>query len=178
MATGHVFIASSLDGFIARRNGQIDWLSHPGMDNEDHGYDAFMATIDGLIMGRGTYEMARSFGSWPYPKPVIVLSHKLADSEVPADLVGRVRFWNSRPSETMELVKAEGWNRVYIDGGKTIQAFLQEGLIAEMIITRIPILIGTGLPLFGPTEKDIKLKHQSTKSFPSGLVQSHYEVGR
>ena len=178
MPTGHVFIAASLDGFIARTNGDIDWLvSHPGTAGEDHGYDAFMATVDGLIMGRGTFEKVRTFEPWPYDKPVVVLSGQLAGSAPPAALAGRVVFRDETPAEAMAHVAAEGWRRVYIDGGRVIQAFLRAGLIADLLVTRVPVLLGEGLPLFGALDHDVPLTHVSTRAFASGLVQSRYTVG-
>jgi dihydrofolate reductase len=176
MTTGHVFIAASLDGFIARPDGDIDWLLGRDDGREDHGYDAFIASIDGLIMGRGAYEKVLTLGPWLYDKPVVVLSRQLAGSTPPDDLVGRVVFRDETPAEAMAHVSAEGWRRVYVDGGQVIQAFLREGLIADLIVTRIPVLLGQGLPLFGPTPQDIALTHLSTHSFDSGFVQSHYAV--
>jgi dihydrofolate reductase len=177
MTTAHVFIAASLDGFIARRDGDIDWLvSHPGTAGEDHGYDAFIATVDGLIMGRGSYEKVLTFEVWPYDKPVVVLSRQLAGSAPPAALAGRVVFRDETPAEALAHVAAEGWRRVYVDGGKVIQAFLRAGLIADLIVTHIPVLLGEGLPLFGALDHDVKLTHRGTRSFPSGLVQSRYDV--
>lgn len=176
MTRGHVFIAASLDGFIARRDGGIDWLNLAAAEGEDHGYDRFMAGMDGLVMGRNTYETARSFGAWPYKKPVVVLSRVLEGHAVPRDIADRVRFWDCGPRDAMQRLEAEGWANAYVDGGRVIQAFLRAGLIGEMIVTRIPVLLGEGIPLFGPTNGDIALAHLRTRAFGSGLVQSHYRL--
>jgi len=176
MITGHVFIATSLDGFIARPDGSIDWLEQPGTDAEDHGYDAFMARMDGLVMGRATFEKVLGFGFWPYEKPVIVLSRSLTPASLPAEMAGRVRILNATPQEVFAQLEAEGWRHAYIDGGEVIRAFLTAGLISELILTQLPILLGTGLPLFGHLPGDIALRHEGTHSFASGLVQSRYLI--
>lgn len=177
MTTGHVFIAASLDGFIARRDGDLDWLMKFSAEGEDHGYAAMMASVDGLIMGKGTFQKVLSFDQdWPYEKPVVVMSVSLKDTDIPAHLSGRVRLSDATPVALMKVLSAEGWNRAYVDGGKVIQSFLADGLIEDIWLTRIPILIGNGLSLFGPVPQDINFEHLETKSFPSGLVSSKYRV--
>ncbi len=176
MTTAHVFIAASLDGFIARTDGSIDWLTPNGADVEDHGFESFFSQMDGIIMGRGTYEKVCTFGDWPFDKPVIVLSRNLAGSTLPSDQDKKVRIWDCSPAEALERVAKEGWMRAYVDGGKLIQSFMREGLIADIILTRIPVILGAGLPLFGPLPEALSLKHIKTSSFPSGLVQSNYEI--
>lgn len=177
MITGHVFIATSLDGFIARKDGTIDWLLGHSDPNENTGYNDFMKDIDGLVMGRGTFETVLAFDPWPYDKPVVVLSKTLSSTPVPDHLTGRVRFLDKAPAQIMEMLATEGWRRVYVDGGQIVQSFLREGLISDMVVTRIPVLIGQGRALFGPTDSDISLTHVTTNSFPSGLVQSLYLIG-
>ena len=176
MVTGHVYIAASLDGFIARRDGDLDWLMKQPTGGEDHGYDAFMDSVDGLVMGRGSYEKVLTFGEWPYAKPVVVLSRSLAPEDLRADLAGKVRILDASPRRTMETLAQEGWKRAYVDGGQVVQAFLRAGLIRDLTLTRIPILLGDGIPLFGPLDRDIDLRHVETKAYASGLVQSSYEV--
>jgi dihydrofolate reductase len=176
MITGHVFIATSLDGFIARENGEIDWLLQHDQAGEDHGYDNFINHIDAIVMGRGTFEAVRGMGDWFYDRPVLVLSAQLAERAVPAELTGKVRFTGRSPQEAMAMLEAEGCRRVYVDGGRVIQSFLALGMISDMVITRVPILLGNGRPLFGGVQRDIPLAHTGTRSFPSGLVQSSYEV--
>jgi dihydrofolate reductase len=177
VATGHVFIATSLDGFIARRDGGIDWLDRYATGGQDHGYDAFMASVDGIVMGRGTFETARSFPALPYTKPVVVMSRTLSEERLRADVRGKVRLSTLAPQPLMATLFAEGLRRVYVDGGKVIRSFLNQGLIADMVLTRVPILLGDGIPLFGGTTGDIALRHVGTTAFASGLVQSKYEVG-
>lgn len=178
MTTGHVFIAASLDGFIARKDGDIAWLMKYAAGDEDHGYDAFMASMDGLIMGRGSFEKVLTFDDWPYPKPVVVMSRSLTDADMPDRLKGKARISALPPGALMEQLAGEGWRRAYVDGGKVIQSFLAEDLIEDMILTRVPVLLGDGLPLFGPTPRDIALDHLETTAFPSGLVSSRYSVAK
>jgi len=174
-----VFIATSLDGFIARKNGELDWL--PGSDgentesDEDYGYYDFFASIDTLVMGRHTYDMVSSFGEWPYTdKNVIVMSS--AYPKQPKELGEGVMGTSLSPRDLLTHLADTGAKHVYVDGGKTIQGFLRAGLIQEMTITRIPILIGKGIPLFGQLVHDIRLQHLDTKAYESGLVQSRYKV--
>jgi dihydrofolate reductase len=176
MPTGHVFIATSLDGFIARPDGSLDWLMSADHAGEDHGYDAFKRDIDAIVMGRGTFEAVRAFDAWPYDKPVLVLSRTLAATPVPETLRDKVTFADLTPQAAMTHLDQQGAARVYVDGGQIVQAFLREGLIADMIISRIPVLIGGGRSLFGPAGGDIHFVHERTDPFPSGLVQSRYRL--
>jgi dihydrofolate reductase len=174
--TGHVFIATSVDGYIARPDGNIDWLTKYATGSEDTGYDDFMDSVDGVVMGRGTFEKALSFEAWPFKKPVVVLSQSLPPSELRADLVGKVRISSLAPGPLMRALAADGWKRAYIDGGKVIQSFLKQRLISDMVLTRIPVLLGEGISLFGRMEGDVTLRHTGTVVFAAGLVQSRYEV--
>ena len=170
-----VFIATSLDGFIARENGDLDWLPDPGDGKEDYGYREFMDTVDILVMGRNTFEKVLSFGQWPYEdKPVVVLSS--IPFEIPRDISETVESKSCSPTELVKYLSTRGANHVYIDGGKTIQGFMNEGLIQQIIITRVPVLIGSGISLFGRLNKDVKLHHVETRTFSTGLVQSTYKV--
>ncbi len=172
-----VYIATSLDGYIARQDGAIDWLPGGGdaPDSEDHGYQEFMDSVDAIVMGRNTYELVLSFGSWPYgEKPVFVLSSRPVD--IPADIRNTVESMSAQPQEVVRRLAARGFEHLYVDGGKTIQGFLSQGLIQRLIVTRIPVLIGAGIPLFGPLAHDIRLRHLETRTFENGLVQSRYEV--
>jgi len=181
-----VYIATSLDGFIARENGDVDWLS--GSDEgesvegeNDNGYldfQAFMDTVDVLVMGRNTYEqvLVLTKGRWPYGSTrIVVLSSKL--SQISDEMPKTVELRSGPITEIAKELKESGAKHLYIDGGKTIQGFLNAGLIQEIIITRVPILIGKGIPLFGPIDKDLKLQHLETHSLGNGLVQSRYRVG-
>jgi len=167
-----VFVGTSLDGFIARTDGALDFLPPGG--GEPHGYNEFIASVDALVIGRKTYETVLGFDTWPYgQKPVFVLSTRplapAPDAAVVEHLSGPVA---AIPSQ----LEARGIRHVYVDGGITVQGFLRAGLIQRLIITRVPVLIGTGIPLFGPTTRDIILKHIATRQYASGLVQSEYEV--
>jgi dihydrofolate reductase len=167
-----VFVGTSVDGFIARPDGALDWLPPGG--GEDHGYDAFMRTVDAIVIGRGTFETVLGFDSWPYGgKRVVVLSHHPLDLS-PAR--GAVEQLGGPPTEIAARLAAQGVQHVYVDGGITIQGFLRAGLIQRLVITRVPVLIGFGIPLFGPLETDITLQHVVTRQFASGLVQSEYRV--
>ena len=177
MTTGHVFIATSLDGFIARPDGGIDWLLEGWPEvGHDYGFSEFMASVDGLIMGRGTFEKVQAFETWLYSKPVVVLIRTLRQRDVRDDLAGRVRISASAPKDVLAELEREGWKRAYVDGGQVIQSFLREGLIEDMVLTRIPTLLGEGLPLFGALAGDIRLTHLKTTTHTSGLVESHYAV--
>lgn len=176
MITGHIFIATSLDGFIAKPDGDITWLLERDDPTEDHGYNDFISNMDGIVMGRWTFEKVAAMNEWYYTKPVIVLSKNLAPSSVPERLKDKVKILNLNPREVMNYLAKLGWKRVYVDGGQVIQSFLEENLIEDMVITKVPVLIGQGRPLFGNLKEDISLEHLKTISFPSGLVQSHYRL--
>lgn len=176
MVTTHVFIAVSLDGYIARQDGDIDWLLKRDDPTEDHGYAAFIADKDWIIMGRGSYEKVLTFDEWPYDRPVLVLSRQLTDTPVPEALKGKVQFSCFTPREALAHLKEKNVHRVYIDGGQLIQSFLREGLVADIVVTIVPVLLGSGKPLFGVLTNDIDLTLLSSRSFPSGLVQSYYRL--
>lgn len=172
-----VFIATSLDGFIARPDGDFAWLdtSAPQIEGEDYGFAEFYSSIDALVMGRKTYETALGFPEWPYAgKRVVVLSH--TTPTIPPNLAGSVEWMFGPPTEVGQRLEASGLNCVYVDGGQTIQGFLRAGLIDEMTITTIPILLGSGIPLFGPLERDILLQVISSRAYPNGFVQTKYKV--
>ncbi len=169
----YVYIATSLDGFIARRDGSLDWLTkfaNPGQ--EDYGYVAFMENMDAVVMGRKTYEFVKSMGAWPYTKPVVVLSRTLPPSEQP----NLIEVVANEPPMVVEKLTQRGFRHLYIDGGQTIQRFLNYNLIDELIITRVPLLLGAGIPLFGHLHRELPLQHLKTIAFKNGLVQSHYQV--
>ena len=174
MTTAHVFIATSLDGFIARPDGDIDWLLQRDDPNEDHGYADFIGDKDLIVMGRGTYEKVLTLGPWAYDRPVLVLSKQLADAAVPQALQGKVRFSGDTPRELMDTLAAQGVQRIYVDGGQLVQSFLRDALVADMVISTVPVLLGAGRRLFGALSGDIDWTLVSSRSFPSGLVQSCY----
>ena len=168
-----VFVGTSVDGFIARRNGDFDFLPEGG--GEPHGYDEFMASIDVLVIGRNTFEKVLTLETWPYAdKRVVVLSSRMIDSHaVPGALIEHM---TGSPAEITSRLSADGAKHAYIDGGITVQGFLRARLIQRLVITRVPVLIGDGIPLFGSLPHDIQLRHVQTKSYQSGLVKSEYEI--
>ena len=171
-----VFIATSVDGFIARPDGDVEWLHEiePLEDGDDAGYSEIFNNVDALVMGRGSFEKVLEF-DWPYgTKPIIVLSRSL--TSVPEKLRDSVKIDRSTPQELVEKLSQAGYKRIYLDGGKVIQSFLREGLVDDMVLTTIPVLIGEGLPLFGHLEKDIKLRLLDSQSWNNGLVQTTYQV--
>jgi dihydrofolate reductase len=171
--TVSVFVGASLDGFIARPNGDLDWL--PAGGGEPHGYDEFIAGIDAIVIGRNTFEKVLTFGAWPYgDKRVVVLSTRPVD--LSAAGAGSVEQMGGPPAEIASKLAATGAQHLYVDGGITIQGFLRAGLVERLIVTRVPVLIGDGIPLFGPLPRDIRLRHVTTRHYPSGLVQSEYHV--
>jgi dihydrofolate reductase len=167
-----VFIGASVDGFIARANGELDFLPPGG--GEPHGYEEFINSVDALVIGRNTYETVLRFDAWPYgAKPVFVLSTSPL-AQAPAGAV--VEHLSGAPAEIASLLSARGIKHIYVDGGITVQRFLRAGLIQRLIITRVPVLIGDGIPLFGTLPHDVQLRHIATRQYQSGLVQSEYEV--
>lgn len=172
------FLGISLDGFIARKNGDIDWLDKANQkvhQDEDFGYSHFMESVDILIMGRNTYEQVLTFDKWPYKdKKVIVLSTK--DVKIPVNLLNHVSPLKESPKNLVKQLSEKGVKHIYIDGGLTIQSFLQAGLIDEITITIVPVLIGEGKSLFGPLIHDISLLPIKTSTFDFGFVQIKYIV--
>lgn len=193
--TCSVFVGTSLDGFIAREDGGIDWLTAAGDPQdpaapEDFGYQAFFATVDALVMGRNTFDLVRTFDRWPYgDTPVFVLTTRPVDdratgagtaatTDTGAGVPPTVEVMSGAPRDVVRTLEARGFRHLYVDGGRVIQAFLADGLIDRMTISVLPILIGRGIPLFGPTPRDIHLRHVATRTFPGGMVQMEYEVVR
>jgi dihydrofolate reductase len=168
-----VFIGVSVDGFIARCNGDLDFLPPGG--GEPHGYAEFFTSIDALVIGRKTFETVLALADWPYgDKTVVVLSSRRLDFS--AARRGVVEQMAGDPVEIVMRLAARGFHHLYIDGGLTIQRFLGSRLIQRLIITRVPVLIGQGIPLFGSLPRDIKLQHIETRAYASGLVKSEYMV--
>ncbi len=169
-----VFIATSLDGFIAGPEGNIEFLeTFPMPEGDDMGYSAFMQGIDAILMGRNTFEKVISFGiPWPFEKAVFVWSNTL--QEIPAELQEKVSLVRGNVVEVQEFINKQGYTSLYIDGGKTIQSFLSENLIHEMTITTIPVLIGEGIPLFSGKKGLLKFQCINTKLYSNGVVQSVY----
>ncbi len=179
--TGAVFLGMSVDGFIARLDGDLSWLTagaDPGAppdDGEggDFGFSAFVSGVDALVMGRGTYEVMAPLDDWPYQgRPVHVLSRTIADGADPRITVHR-SF-----EDAVAALDAAGYRRVYVDGGRTVHAFLAAGLVSELTLSRVPVLIGTGHTPFGELPADVALEHARTQVFGGGMVQSTYRVRR
>src|SRR4029077_15247477 len=168
-----VFVGTSLDGFIARPNGDFDFLPEGG--GEPHGYNEFMASVDALVLGRNTFEKVLTFDEWPYgDKRVVVLSSRPVD--LTAVRGGVVEQMAGTPAEIVSRLAASGAHHLYVDGGITIQRFLQAGLVQRLIVTRVPVLIGEGIPLIGTLPRDLRLNHVATQQYPTGLVKSEYAV--
>ena len=173
-----VFIARSLDGYIADKNGGLDWLnSVPNPDHLDLGYEKFIKSVDAIVMGRTTFETVCSFDmEWPYKIPVFVLSFSL--ESLPEDYKDKAEIVLGSLSEILEQIHKKGYKQLYIDGGVTVQNFLKEDLIDELIITTIPILLGGGIPLFGELPKEMEFEHVESHLYLDALVQDCYRRKR
>lgn len=167
-----IYVGVSLDGYIARKNGEIDWLAPFQSDEVATSYRDFCETIDVFVIGRGTFETALSFPAWPYDKQVIVLSSTLRS--LPDDLHSRVELASAPPRSLLSGLSRRGFTSAYVDGGKVIQSFLREDCIDEMILTRVPLLLGGGIPLFGELSQALRFTHAESVSYKNGLVKSRY----
>jgi dihydrofolate reductase len=164
-----VFIAASLDGFIARADGSLDWLSSVQQPDEDYGYKEFADSIDTLVIGRNTYDLALGFDAWPYAgKRCVVLTHR------PCEASHHEEFFAGELRALLARLAREGSRRVYVDGGRVIQRFLAEGLLTDLTLSVIPVLLGQGIPLFGPDGCSHKPRLLGAQTFVSGLVQLRY----
>ena len=169
------FVAASVDGFIARSDDALDWLTGGVDSGEDYGYAEHMAGTDILVMGRRTFEKVLGFGQWPYPgRRVIVLSASMPRACIPEDLRDGVFVHAGPVPDLLDGLGSAGCKGVYVDGGQVIQSFLAAGLLDEITITRIPVLIGAGIPLFGQLGNDVRLEHARTRVFDNGFVQTTY----
>jgi dihydrofolate reductase len=171
-----VYVGTSLDGFIAREDGDIDWLVKYQNKEVHDSYNEFISRIDAMVIGRGTYEKVLSFPEWPYEKKVFVLSTSL--KQIPGTLNEKATLVAMKPAELLNYLSDKGFSNIYIDGGKVIQSFLREDLIDELIITKVPELIGTGIPLFGYLDNDLRFEHIKTNIYSDGLVKSQYKRKR
>src|SRR5262245_35422537 len=172
-----VFVGVSVDGFLARPNHELDFLDAGG--SAPHGYEEFIATVDTIVIGRRTFDVVLGFATWPYgEKRVVVLSSQPLDLSPVSSRGGRVEQMSGPPADIVSRLSAQGAQHVYVDGGLTIQGFLRAGVVQRLVITRVPVLIGTGIPLFGALTGDVLLRHVATKAFQGGLVQSEYEVAQ
>jgi dihydrofolate reductase len=174
--TTTVYVGTSLDGFIARKDGDIDWLVKYQNKEVHDSYHEFISRIDAMVIGRGTFEKVITFPEWPYEKKVFVLSTSL--KQIPDALNEKATLVAMKPAALLNYLSDKGFSSIYVDGGKVIQSFLKEDLIDELIITKVPELIGTGIPLFGDLEKDLRFEHISTNIYSDGLVKSQYKRNR
>lgn len=166
-----VYLGVSLDQFIARADGSIDWLEHPGTAGEDYGYEPFFATIDALVMGRATYDTVLGFGTWPYAgKRLVVVSHRPFEPKH-----GEERHEGAL-APLMDRLGDEGVRRVYLDGGALVQQALAEGLVDDLTLTIVPVTLGTGRRLFGDTTPERTWTFAGSQSWPSGLTQLRYRA--
>jgi len=171
-----VYIGTSLDGFIARKDGDIEWLTQFANDEAIHAYEEFISRIDAIVIGRGTFEKVLSFPSWPYKQKAFLLSTSI--KQVPDILKEKITLLSMKPTALLNYLSGNGFSRIYIDGGKVIQEFLKEDLIDELIISKVPVLIGSGIPLFDYLDTDLQFKHIQTQLSSNGLVRSYYERQR
>jgi dihydrofolate reductase len=168
-----VYVGTSLDGYIARTDGEFDWLSRFANNEAIRAYEELIDGIDAIVIGRGTFEKVLSFPSWPYEKKVFVLSTSI--TEAPERIRDKVAILSMEPGAVLSHLSSLGYSTIYIDGGKVIQAFLKEDLVDELIISKAPVLIGSGIPLFGYLDRDLEFKHIRTDVCSNGLVRSYYE---
>ena len=171
-----VYIGTSIDGFIARKDGDIEWLVQFANDEAIKAYQEFINRIDAIVIGRGTFEKVLSFPSWPYDKDVFVLSTSI--KQVPDMAKEKVTVLSMKPAELLSYLSDKGFSGIYVDGGKVIQDFLKEDLIDELIVSKAPVLIGSGIPLFGYLDTDLQFNHIRTEVHSNGLVRSYYERKR
>ena len=171
-----LYIATSLDGYIARRDGSLDWLPQPETGAEDYGYAGFYDSIDALVMGANTFETVQSFGDWPYPgKPTLVFTTRDWPGAPP-----EVYLHAGEPQPALAKLHEQGARRIWlVGGGEMVAAFLRRDLIDEMILTLCPVLLGEGLPLFPATDvMQLTWELKGSCSYPDGLAQLHYRRRR
>lgn len=171
-----VYVGISLDGFMARKDGDIGWLMQFNNKEVQQSYNEFINQIDAIVIGRGTFETVLDFPSWPYDRKVFVLSNSI--NQAPDLVKDKVTVVSMNPSELLAYLSDEGFSNIYIDGGKVIQSFLREDLIDELIITQVPLLIGSGIPLFGDINRDLHFTHLRTEVYSNELVKSYYQRNR
>lgn len=169
-----VYIATSLDGYIADKDGNLDWLhSIPNPEGNNFGFGDFMNRVDALVMGRNTFETVCGFDcEWPYSKPVFVISNSLAS--IPEGYQDKAFLVSGELTGILAELQSKGFNELYIDGGKTVQSFMAEGLIDEMIITTIPVILGGGTPLFGETASPVNFVLKHSEVLLDTIVKNHY----
>jgi dihydrofolate reductase len=166
-----IYIAMSIDGYIARKDGNLDWLMHGHTGDEDYGFKKFINSVDALVLGRNTYQVVSGFDEWPYKgKRVIVLSNTLQEVRKEAELYG------GQLNHLAHQLHSEGIKHVWVDGGITVSKFLEAGLVDHITISIISVFLGSGIPLFRAMDKEQTCRLESTQAYPSGLVQLKYDV--
>ncbi len=170
----HVFCGISLDGYIARADGDLDFLDPFGDDEALDVYNEFVAGIDVFVFGRGTFEKVLQFEAWPFKKPVFVLSRSM--KQLPSGFEGRATILSEEPAAVISALTANGFKAAYIDGGKIVQSFLRAGLVETITLSRAPVLVGSGIPLFGELDADVVLEHVRTHVCTNGMVKSCYKI--
>ncbi len=171
-----VYIGTSLDGFIATKDGNIDWLTQFESQEISDSYQEFISTIDAIVIGRGTFESVLAFPSWPYTTKAFLVSTTI--KEVPEPLKEKVTLLSMEPKTIVNYLSGQGYSHVYVDGGKVIQGFLNADCIDELTITRVPLVLGSGIPLFGLMDHLLRFTHLRTTVYSNGLVKSRYERSR
>jgi len=173
----YVYIATSLDGYIAEKDGGIDFLDKiPNPDKSDMGWNKFISKIDAIVMGKNSFQKVQSFGFWPYDRPVYVLSRSLR--HVPEDYQDKVTLLSGCPNEIVTDLSSKGHQHLYIDGGIVVQSFLKEDLVDYLIVTKIPVILGNGIPLFGNQENQLWFELEKTETHLQQLVTCHYKRTR
>lgn len=172
-----VFVGTSLDGFLARPDGTFDFLTTGSdADGASNGFNDFFSTVDAVLLGRNTYDVVLQFPQWFYgSKPVFVLTTRPLAAHPAGGIVESI---SGKPAAVLEQLSSRGFQHVYVDGGLTIQQFLRAGLIERLTVTHVPVLIGSGIPLFGAIDSDIRLEHLATRVLEGGAVQSEYGIAR
>ena len=171
-----VYIGTSLDGFIARKDGDIEWLTQFANEDAMHAYEEFMKRIDAIVIGKGTFEKILTFPSWPYEKKAFLLSTSI--KQVPDMARDKITILSMAPKELLHYLGDKGFSGIYVDGGKVIQSFLENDLIDELIISKVPVLLGDGIPLFNHLTATLEFNHIRTQVSTNGLVRSYYERKR
>lgn len=169
------YLGMSLDGFIAGPNDELDWLEGvEAIAGEDFGFGAFMTSVDALVMGRRTFEAVLGFDiPWPYAKPILVMSSSL--QQIPERATDSELFAGD-PAAAIAEAADRGWTKLYIDGGRLVSSFINEGLLDELVVSVLPVALGTGIPVFGALEKLTWFSHVSTTTFDNGMVQTTYTL--
>lgn len=166
-----VYIATSIDGYIARKDGSLDWLDRVGGFDEDYGFQKLIDSIDAVILGRNTYEVAATVQDWPYKgKRIVVLSNSLQTVREETEL------FRGDITQLVAQLHQDGIKHIWIDGGVTISQFLDLQMVDCMTLSIIPVILGGGMPLFNPIGKELDCHLVSSQSYPSGLVQLNYEL--